>query len=48
LPKNLIAKPAPNIIERNAIPQNATMKTPTPGDSEKPLLGINELRFSLP
>ena len=48
LPSNLIAKVAPNIIERNADPQNITMNEPAKGVKENPSRGTKEFKLILP
>ena len=42
-----MAKVAPKIIDKNAVPQKITMKEPAKGDNEKPSRGTNALKFAL-
>ena len=48
LPRSLMAKVAPKIIDKNAVPQKITMKEPTKGVNENPSNGTNALKFALP
>jgi len=43
-----MAKVAPKIIDKNAVPQKITMKEPAKGDNENPSNGTNALKFALP
>ena len=42
-----MAKVAPKIIDKNAVPQKITMKEPAKGDNENPSNGTNALKLSL-
>tara|TARA_B100000927_G_scaffold167976_1_gene135397 strand:- start:9 stop:152 length:144 start_codon:yes stop_codon:yes gene_type:complete len=43
LPRSLMAKVAPKIIDRKAVPQKITMKEPAKGVKENPSNGTNAL-----
>ena len=42
-----MANVAPNIIDKNAVPQNNTINEPAKGVSEKPLTGTKEFKLAL-
>ena len=47
LPSNLIAKVAPNMIDKNAVPQKITINDPAKGVKENPSIGTKEFRLAL-